>query len=186
MNRVEEILEHAGVKGMKWGVRKDQVKSSIKTKLDSMSRERQWKQQIKKAGKMSNEEVAKMTNRIRMENELKRLSKSKGVGTKEDKQNYLKRSKVSDSDLNNMVTQLRAKDNLNRVAKEASSSQVATGKRVAIAAANIGIKYALTGNIDTKDVGKALFNPNTNVKGAVIDAVFEKTNRKVVSRKGDR
>lgn len=64
----EEYLEHHGVKGMRWGIRKDKNKSGsrIKKKLDP--------------SKLSDEELSRSVNRLLKEKQLKELTE-KDVST---------------------------------------------------------------------------------------------------------
>lgn len=79
------MLEHHGVKGMRWGVRRAQSSSGIKSRIANLqksrevtkasrNRERSWKTQYKKRGSMSDAELSKVLNRLRMENEFSRLA----------------------------------------------------------------------------------------------------------------
>lgn len=54
----DDFLAHYGVKGMKWGVRRQNQKKSNKVTRDSVS-------------KMSNEQLRKKTKRLRLETEYK-------------------------------------------------------------------------------------------------------------------
>ena len=66
-------LAHHGVKGMKWGVRKDESHSGSKFRRDV----------IKGRGTMSDEQLRKAINRLQMEKRLKDLaSEDLGVGRK--------------------------------------------------------------------------------------------------------
>lgn len=195
----DDSLKHFGVKGMKWGVRKNRevtggkktpkadgtIKTAIKSNLKSMSRERQWRKELQNVDKMSNSEINKLTNRIRLENDLKRLSKSK-LANSDDKKSYLNRAKMTDKELNETVTRLRFKDNLSRVTSDATRSQVEAGKKAVMIAATIGIKYATSGVVDTKDIGKALLNPKgaySGTKDGLINKAFDKTNKRVLTRR---
>ena len=76
-------LEHYGVKGMKWGIRKDRSSKSSGTKKKSARSEaRAKKKKAAAASKaasnpknMSNEELRKRNERMRLEQEYKRLKK---------------------------------------------------------------------------------------------------------------
>lgn len=73
---LEDIIEHAGVKGMKWGVRKGvtKAKQKIATNKASSKREKSWKGQYKKRGTMSNAQLKTKIERLRLENEFNRLA----------------------------------------------------------------------------------------------------------------
>lgn len=69
-------LEHAGVKGMKWGVKKGvtKAKQKIATNKSSAKREKSWQGQYKKRGSMSNAQLKTKIERLRLENEFNRLA----------------------------------------------------------------------------------------------------------------
>ena len=77
---MEEIIEHAGVKGMKWGVKKSvstsvgKAKQKIATNKASSKREKSWQGQYKKRGSMSNAQLKTKIERLRLENEFNRLA----------------------------------------------------------------------------------------------------------------
>ena len=79
-----DSLEHYGVKGMKWGIRKDRSsKSSGTKKKSSRSEARAKKKRAAAATKaasspknMTNEELRRRNERMRLEQEYKRLKKS--------------------------------------------------------------------------------------------------------------
>ena len=76
-------LEHYGVKGMKWGIRKDRSSRSSGTKKkSSRSEARAKKKKVAAATKaasnpknMTNEELRRQNERMRLEQEFKRLKK---------------------------------------------------------------------------------------------------------------
>lgn len=76
-------LEHYGVKGMKWGVRKDRSSKSSGTKKKSARLETREKKKKAAAAKkaasdpknMSNDELRRQNERMRLEQEFKRLKK---------------------------------------------------------------------------------------------------------------
>lgn len=79
----DDILEHYGVKGMKWGIRKDRSSRSSGTKKkSSRSSARAKKKRAAAATKaasnpknMSNDELRRQNERMRLEQEYKRLKK---------------------------------------------------------------------------------------------------------------
>lgn len=142
---LEETLQHYGVKGMKWGKR-------MKTHVDSIKREHSWKKKLKDSDRMSTKDIQKVAARAQLENDFKRLSKKKNVGSDKSKQDYLKRANMDDKELSRKVQRLRAKDQLDRNANEITKSQREMAKRIVQVAAPIAIKYALTGRISRADL----------------------------------
>lgn len=78
MNEIEEFLEHYGVKGMKWGVRR--------TKKSGGSGKKSAKSRLKdEVEDISDEELKRAVSRMQLEKqyiELTRGTKSGGSGTK--------------------------------------------------------------------------------------------------------
>lgn len=68
----EILLEHAGVKGMKWGRRKARVKIKGQS---SRAREKSWNKKYKNRSSMSDSDLQRNVNRLRLENDFKRLTK---------------------------------------------------------------------------------------------------------------
>lgn len=158
----------------------------IKEHLNSLKRERDWNKTLDNIDNLSTKEINTLANRIQLENDFKRLSKKHKIGNKEDRQEYRNRDKMSDADLLNKVSRLRAKDNLVRNIHDASKEQREVGKRVVGTAAGVGLRYALTGTVSTKDIAKLAMMPSaTNagkLKKSAIDKILDKTDRTVLSR----
>ena len=124
----QDILNHAGVKGMKWGVRKKvssagrRVKNRAKREYGSFKRERS-QLKIKDPSKMTDEELKSTLNRNRLENQLKVESrKTSGIGTnrggdlsarrKANRDTYLDRGQLSDKELQTKVNRIRSENQL--------------------------------------------------------------------------
>lgn len=153
-------LLHAGVKGMRWGVRKDDrgsnhiphsEKSKIRKHLDSMKRERQWRSVIKELDKMSTRDIQILAKRLGSENSLKSLSKAK-VANSKDKDDYLRRHEMDDQELSRKITRLQAKNNLYKAVVEASKEQVELGEKVVNLTGSLGVKYVSNKKLTIKDV----------------------------------
>lgn len=69
---VNTTLAHHGIKGMRWGVRKHK-KSSDTTKLSTNSK-RERKKEIKNRRKLTDDQLKKKIERLKMEKEFKQLS----------------------------------------------------------------------------------------------------------------
>jgi hypothetical protein len=162
-------LNHSGVKGMRWGVRRNSNRpggadgkeestkvidnrSGVKKRLDSMKRERDWHKVLKEMDKLTTKDINSVKKRLDLENSLKTLSKSP-VAKKKDKDDYLRREHMSDAELSRKVTRLNAKKNLYKSVKDASKEQREFGTKVVQVASSIGVKYALNrGTITPKDL----------------------------------
>lgn len=184
----DEVLKHAGIKGMRWGVRrnrnkpggadgveetkKPKVESTVTDKrgritknLDSMKRERQWKSVLKDVDKLTTKEIGVVAKRVNLENSLKSLSKSK-VGKLKDREDYLRRDKMDDAELSRKVTRLKAKEGLYKSVKDASKEQREFGQKVVQIGSSLGVKYALTKTITPKDIFNAIGNPKKSSEDA--------------------
>jgi len=186
MKELDDLLQHHGIKGMKWGRRKSggsgqsnkpKEPGLVKQHLNSMKRERQWKKVANNAHNMSTHDINRVANRIQMENTLKRLSKS-NVGSKKDKQDYLRRDKMSNEELARKVTRLKARDNLNRVVNEASRSQRELGIKVATTVSHIALKRALGQSIDPKSILESTKAHPNQVKDLAIKSFLDKQAKK--------
>lgn len=84
---MNDILEHHGIKGMKWGERRAAARMAkkAKKKADKQSRKTvdEWDTKYKKRSDMTDDELAAATKRVRLENEfaeqLSRASTYTGV-----------------------------------------------------------------------------------------------------------
>ena len=93
MAHKELILQHHGVKGMKWGVRKDRVKKpgrGLKSMNESAKRERDWKYQYRERGVLSDNELRDVVNRLRLENEFAKLSGEASKGQRKMAKSFIK------------------------------------------------------------------------------------------------
>src|SRR5690606_2644671 len=156
MDKLEDVLKHYGVKGMRWGVRRDRrgsgkggsnsgtehKKSKIRKHLDSWKREREWGSLLSQIHSMNTKDINRASTRINLENDLKKLSKSK-IATSKDKEDYLRRGSMSDQELSRKVTRLRAKERLRDSIRNASKEQREFGEKVVTAGSSIAINAAL-------------------------------------------
>lgn len=181
--KVEDSINYSKSKGQNGNNPVSKATTRVKESLGSMSRERSWRKELANMDNMTNAQINKVASRIQMENDFKRLSNNKGISTKQDKKDYRTRANLNDAELQSRLQRLRAKDNLYRNVQEASRSQREAGMRVARTAAGVGIKYAMTGTVSTKDVGLAILKsnkPDKNMKKKAIESVLDKTNRVIV------
>lgn len=187
MHELDKVLQHHGVKGMKWGVMRNRnrpggadgkeestkvvdKRGKLKMQLDSLKRERQWGKVVREMDKLSTKDINAVSNRIGLENDLKRLSRSK-VGNAKDKRDYLKRADMSDAELKRKVVRLRAKDKLRSTVSDASKEQREFGEKVVNVGKTVAIRYALTKNAKAipKDLLTAVQKPKESADSAQKD-----------------
>ena len=72
MSHNELVIEHYGVKGMKWGIRR--AREEIRSRSQSAKRERSWKTQYRSRETMTNEELTAAINRLQLENQFAKLA----------------------------------------------------------------------------------------------------------------
>ena len=132
-------LQHVGVKGMKWGVRKSRKskdrasettpkpKSTVRKYIDSNKREVGMRKMLKDVDSLSDNDIRERVNRVRNENDMRRvLDNSPTMDRKRKKalrDEYLDRDKLSDSELQVRVARLNLEDNLRREVIRASKPQ---------------------------------------------------------------
>lgn len=99
--RQNDVISHHGVKGQRWGVRRAKSnvsKASTNPKTNSSAkelskastaRERSWKTSYKKRGQMSNDQLKKQVDRLRLESEFKRLSSEVNKGQQSAGQKFI-------------------------------------------------------------------------------------------------
>ena len=132
-------LQHVGVKGMKWGVRKSRKskdrasettpkpKSTLRKYVDSNRRELGMHKLVKDVSTLPDAEVIRRTNRVRNENDFRRaIDNTAFVDNKRRKrlrEEYFNRENLSDAELQERVRRLNLEDNLRREVVRASKPQ---------------------------------------------------------------
>lgn len=155
MNELEDVLKHYGVKGMKWGVIRSKaskagsavkgagskvnkaIKTRVKEEIKSSAREAGWRKELKNIHNLSNKQLQTKVDRVRMENELKSLSKKQKIRNVGDLTNkwadqkqYRNREKMTDAQLRDKVNQLRLKDNLRQQISTATKEHRDSAKKM--------------------------------------------------------
>ena len=109
---MNDIIEHHGVKGQRWGVTRKGTRSSVHERRAmnkaSKQRSKSWKTVYKNRGKLSDNELKNSVNRLRMENELGRLAKeaNKSSSSQIGKQAVSKFGSNTINSVQNQATQL--------------------------------------------------------------------------------
>ena len=132
-------LQHVGVKGMKWGVRKSRKskdrasettpkpKSTLRKYVDSNRRELGMNKMLKDVDTLPDAEVVRRVNRVRNENDFRRaIDNTAFVNNKRRKklrEEYFNRENLSDAELQERVRRLNLEDNLRREVVRASKPQ---------------------------------------------------------------
>ena len=169
----EETLEHQGVKGMKWGVRKaaKKYKSSRAKSKARKAKSRIEEDEMRKAAK------AKIIERIDENGNFTRTVRPTATDSKkrekEWKKIYKNRGNLSDAEIQNTLKRLKWENELQKAANSASEEQ----RKAAQAKIDLAIKLIGAIPIQTDD-GKT-----TNVKdwaaGALTGAIKDAAGKKV-------
>ena len=136
---LDSQLQHVGVKGMKWGVRKSRKskdrasettpkpKSTLRKYVDSNRRELGMRKMLKDVDTLPDAEVVRRVNRVRNENDFRRaIDNTAFVDNKRRKrlrEEYFNRENLSDAELQERVRRLNLEDNLRREVVRASKPQ---------------------------------------------------------------
>ena len=136
---MNDTLEHFGVKGMKWGRRKAVAKSAKKAaKKASKTTSAKWKKTYDYRSSMSDDDIKKATQRLRLENDLaEQVSRSS---------KYSSKKKRGIGDIIKDVT--TTSQNLNTTQKQLAGIATAT-------ASGVGLAYRYRDKIP--DLAKAVY-----------------------------
>lgn len=168
----EDLLNHFGVKGMKWGVRKNRsgggrIRKRVKREVGSFKREHA-QLNIKDPSKMTDEELKNTLNRNRLENQFKAEVKKKTTSIRNryseagrdrkvaNRNAYLDRASLSDKELNDKVNRIRLENQLMQEANKINRKSIETGSSFVAGVASSLVKDMTSGN--GYSAGKLLTN----------------------------
>lgn len=173
-----ETLQHYGVKGMKWGIRRYQPypKGKKGTFIGSKGRELKAlaKSRTRSLNKQSTSDIRKNANRLRMENEYKRLSRIRSkTGTIKDWKQYRRRSEMSDSELKRKVNRLKAIEEYKIEAQKANQGTINRGKKILSDYGKVIVPLAtgyVAGKVSSETIKELL--KNVNLSDREINDIF--------------
>ena len=132
-------LQHVGVKGMKWGVRKSRKskdrasettpkpKSTLRKYIDSNKREIGMLNMVKDLDGLSDNEIRNRLNRVRNENDMKAILNNADRALPKRRKNlreeYYNRANLTDTQLQERVNRLKLEENLRKEVVRATRSQ---------------------------------------------------------------
>ena len=90
METVDDVLEHYGIKGMRWGVRKAEGKSGPAKVSSDVEAVMKAKDVIRKSGTagLSNKELQQVVTRMNLENQYSNLHRNKSLVKKMEEGNH--------------------------------------------------------------------------------------------------
>lgn len=165
-------LQHYGVLGMKWGVRRPVgsdglIKSTagkVKTKVKEVNNTpgRVAVRKSKNVKSMSDSEIRTQVERLNLENNLKRLAKETGnlSATKG-------KSKMSNSEIRKLNSRLQLEANYKREVNKATETQRKIGMQVATTMGQVALSAATGNSISLVSIGSQLAGGllNTQLQG---------------------
>ena len=175
-------LIHYGVKGQRWGVitkgraaigraiskRKDKSASTeskpksgnrVTAEVKSVKRQLSWNKKVRDRKKLSDDELKQVLERVKNENNLRRLAKRK---------EYLKRESLTDTQLKARVDRLQLEDNLKKNVAVTTAYQRDIGKAI------VGVSMKVAVSQYNKKKGKTATPAQDIVKNEVMNFINNK------------
>lgn len=174
----QDTIKHYGVKGMKWGIRRYQPYPKGKKGTFIGSKGRELKSLVdsrtRSLNKKSTSDIRKNANRLRMENEYKRLSRIRSkTGTIKDWKQYRRRSEMSDSELKRKVNRLKAIEEYKIEAQKANRGTIDKGKKILSDYGKVLVPLAtgyVAGKVSSETIKELL--KNVNLSDREINDIF--------------
>lgn len=181
MDNLDDVLQHYGVKGMRWGVRKDN-KITLKDRVDSLRRERQWKKVLGEVDNLTNDQIRTVSKRIGLENDFKRLIKKSNMASSQDKNDYIKRADLDDHALSEKVNRLQYKDTLSKKVSDATKEQREFGEKVVNVGSSLALSYVSNygKTPSANEIFNAIVSPDKEAKGKLKKTIKDKTVQTIV------
>lgn len=172
MHKIDEELQHYGIKGMKWGVRRPVgsdglIKSTagkVKAKVKEVNNTpgRVAVRKSKNVKNMSDSEIRTQVERLGLENNLKRLAKETG-----NLSSVKGKSKMSNSEIKKLNSRLQLEANYKREVKKATETHRKIGMQVATTMGQVALSAATGNSISLVSIGSQLAGGilNTQLQG---------------------
>ena len=159
--KIDEELQHYGVLGMKWGVRRPigpdglikTTAGKVKAKVESANNTpgRVAVRKSKNIKNMSDSEIREQVERLSLENNLKRLAKETG------NQSAAKgKSKMSNSEIKKLNSRLQLEANYKREVQKATETQRKIGMQLASTMGQVALSAATGDSISLVSIGSQL------------------------------
>lgn|SRR5699024_6339465 len=171
-NNVELELLHYGIKGMKWGVRRPVGSNGLIRKtaknakrIDATKSEdskavaglRKKAKKTKNIKNMTDEEIQLTTNRVNLENNMKRLAKKT-----DNKQIYKLKDRLSNEEIQAVNKRMQLEANLKDTINNANADTIKLGNSLAKIAANTTVSVvkskASSNDLDANSIFSTLKN----------------------------
>lgn len=104
-----DIINHSGVKGMKWGIRKRKTslgkkRSKLSIRKSKNSIPEHWSKRYKKISSISDKDLKRYTERLRLENSFaEQIKKRASMTSNKPKKNLLSRTANLTGDARNVI-----------------------------------------------------------------------------------